>query len=389
MTALEVLLERRWIIKDKDPELYYKIKDEVKDYRKFITEKLGFQLIITPHLIKVEKLPGMPKCFMGLPGFTEQQEYIILCMILMFLEDRGKYEQFVLSQLTEFIEAQYPVKQYIDWTVYSQRKALIKVLRYITEEGILRLTDGEVNDFVDQDTTEVLYENTGISRYFVRRFMGNIMNYNRIEDFRTGESFDIEQEKGIIRRHRVYRQLVMEPVLYNNGIQDEDFNYVKYYRHMIEQDLKEALDVELHVHKNMALMMLPEDTPFKDSFPGLRNIYDIILQVSKLIREQVTDETYHVDQRDCIYLSEDGIRRLIQTCKHRFGGGWSKGYRELTIEKLMDEIMEQMQAFNMLKKDEEMEQWVLLPLVAKMIGDYPEDYWKKLQEENNDGSMEN
>ena len=52
MKPLEILLSKRWILKDREKELYYQLKDEIGKSRDFLTEKLGYQAIITPNLIK-------------------------------------------------------------------------------------------------------------------------------------------------------------------------------------------------------------------------------------------------------------------------------------------------------------------------------------------------
>ena len=38
---MEALLNRRWIRKAEDKELYYKIRDQLGEIRKFATEKMG------------------------------------------------------------------------------------------------------------------------------------------------------------------------------------------------------------------------------------------------------------------------------------------------------------------------------------------------------------
>ena len=45
MKELETLLNRRWILKSEDRELYYKIRDSIGEIRKFATEKMGCQVI--------------------------------------------------------------------------------------------------------------------------------------------------------------------------------------------------------------------------------------------------------------------------------------------------------------------------------------------------------
>lgn len=128
MKPLEVLLSKRWILKSREKELYYQIKDEIGKNREFLTEKLGYQTIITPNLIKLEKIPAYAQNWMGIQEFTNLIEYIFLCMILMFLEDLDAGEQFVLSMLTEYIQTHTKEEQ-IDWTIYSYRRHLVKVMK--------------------------------------------------------------------------------------------------------------------------------------------------------------------------------------------------------------------------------------------------------------------
>ena len=88
MRALEILLERRWILKSREKELYYQIKDELGTVKKFLMEKLGYQVIVNPYLVKVEKMPATPENWMGIQEFTRKIEYVFFCMILMFLEEK-------------------------------------------------------------------------------------------------------------------------------------------------------------------------------------------------------------------------------------------------------------------------------------------------------------
>lgn len=99
MKELEVLLNKRWVLKSRDKETYYKIRDALGELRKFTTEKMGCQIIDNSLLIKMEKIPVIPESFMGIQKFSSKEEYAYLCILLMFLEDRDAQEQFILSQL--------------------------------------------------------------------------------------------------------------------------------------------------------------------------------------------------------------------------------------------------------------------------------------------------
>lgn len=226
MNALEILLGRRWILKSRDRELYYQVKDQLGAVKRFLTEKLGYQVIVNPYLIKAEKMPAKPENWMGILEFHHKIEYVFFCIVLMFLEEKEAEEQFVLSELTEYIQGQYREEQ-VDWTIYSFRRHLIKVLKYCVSCGILNVDDGNEESFARDDSSEVLYENTGVSRYFMKNFTQDIMGFSSPEDFQKEEWIGVDEDRGIVRRQRVYRRLLMTMGMYRDQETEEDFAYVK------------------------------------------------------------------------------------------------------------------------------------------------------------------
>ena len=70
----------------------------------------------------------------------------IFCLVLMFLEDKEAEDQFVLSELTEYVQSQYREEQ-IDWTIYRYRRHMIRVMKYCVACGILDVNDGSEEGF--------------------------------------------------------------------------------------------------------------------------------------------------------------------------------------------------------------------------------------------------
>ena len=56
MNTLEKLLSKRWFVKAVNKEEYYQIKDEVGKYQNFLSEKLGYHIIVNPYVVKLEKM---------------------------------------------------------------------------------------------------------------------------------------------------------------------------------------------------------------------------------------------------------------------------------------------------------------------------------------------
>ena len=100
---LEYLLNNYWCLKEQRPDVYFNIKNKLDYYKDFIQTKMGSKLLVNDRFIKLEKIPATPKAYMGIMDFTNPLEYVLLFIILIFLEDKPRLEQFILSNLIEFI----------------------------------------------------------------------------------------------------------------------------------------------------------------------------------------------------------------------------------------------------------------------------------------------
>lgn len=377
METLHTLLSKRWILKKKDPETYYSIKDNYYKYKDFLKNKLGYNLIINPLLIKLEKLPGLSQSFMGIAEMKTTQDYVFLCLLLMFLEELDIGEQFVLSQGVDYVKNQYPGESVIDWTIYGNRKSLIYVLRFCLDEGLILLNDGSDSAFSKSETAmEILYENTGASKYFMRRFPFDINEIGSYKDFENMEWQSNDVDRGLIRRQRVYRRLVMEPVVYHKGSEDQDYLYIKNMRSVIANDIEKFLGSDFHLHKNGAMVLLKE--PMGEVLPNRRNLSDIVIQLCTLVqRIGIVDKS-----KDTTLISDTKWEMLIHELIEKYSSGWGKTYRELPVSKLLKEINELMTAFGMIEVDHR--EVTLLPMIGKLCGDYPKSFWEKINGEMED-----
>ncbi|WP_148866351.1 TIGR02678 family protein [Thermosediminibacter litoriperuensis] len=378
MEELEILLENFWILRGKDRELYHQVRDALPNIANFIEEKLGFRLIVNSQLIKLEKIPAEPEEWMGIQQFKEPLDYAFLCMLLAFLEDKGPEEQFVLSSVTEFIEASFPGEEKVDWTLYTHRKSLVRTLNFAAEIGLIKIDDGDQERFADDRDTEVLYENTGVSRFFFRALGREFSEDFTPEDFLIDE---FSEEAGLrpeIRRHRVYRKLLLTPAVYCKSPQDEDFLYIKNIRGTIHRDFEKYLGAALHVHKSSAFLILNRSKYLKSCFPETNsNISDITLLLSRAIREEVESSALKVNVDDSIEMAEPEFKEKIKKIKDRYQRGWYKTYREKFFEKLYEEVVTFLEFWKMIEVEKDSGTVRILPILGKFEGDYPPDFYKK------------
>jgi len=365
---LDALLHERWILKEEDKETYYKIRRKMDEIRSFATDKLGCQVIENSLLVKLEKIPSFAHPSMGIREFSSPEEYAYLCVLLMFLEDKDPEFQFILQSLTEYIEAEMPV----DWTLYSARRKLIRVLRYAVSRHMLSIVDGREEDFADSENGQVLYENTGTSRYFMRTFSQDISSFTDIEDFGESDWSEMDEDKGIARRHRVYKRLLFSPGMYRNEGSEEDFTYLRNYRGRIGEELESILGCRLDVHRDAAFVLVFEDNRMAEVFPGNSGISDAVLLVCAGIRKAVSgrQEGWQTDRDGSIRVNTavfDGMVKDLFENERRY---FPKVLREMKEQEFADQVKEEMRRLTLIKEGNDRMEVVIQPSAGKISGRY-------------------
>ena len=384
MTSLDTLLENYWILREQDSETYEAIMSNItKDEQEFIKQKLGYKLIVNPYLIKLEKIPGVPKAWMGISEFQSKLEYVFLCMILLFLENKSPKEQFILSGLIEFIEnSSLDINLgdvTIDFTIFKQRQAMVRVLKFIRNLGFIKLYDGDESRFAENISNDALYEITGVSKFFVRNFTSNIVDCNLYTDIYEQEQLGLEQDKGLERRRRVYRRLFMENVVYHENADDQDFAYIKNYKNILAKDCDEFFNSSLEVHKDAAYIVLSDEKNYKNVFPGNKAISDVVLFVNRKLRELVDDKKLDLTMEDRAEITNIEWHKLLTDVRAEYGSGFSKEYRTLDEEDFIKEVTNYMKEFEFIRTDEECRNIEIMPITWKIVGSYPKNFEEDLE----------
>lgn len=375
MNRIRTLLENIWICKDIQKDEYYKVKHEIPLFQRFARELLGWKLINTERLLKLEKIPVHAESFMGIQEFLEIRDYCFLCVILMFLEDKEEQERFLLSELIDYVETQLKTSMEIDWTSFSQRKSLVRALQYMEKNNVLRVYEGNSEGFGQESGSEVLYVNTGHSRYFATTFPQDISGFHSVEDFETSQLEEIDSDRGRTRINRVYRQLIACPQMYWKSIEDADSLYLKNQRNWVAKNLEENLGGRLDIHKNAAFWMMEEDDCYGKVHPHDAILSEAVLLVCSVIRDRIDSGIWPREADECVYVSEGEFDDLILGCHERWKDAWGVGFREMEPRKAAEEIKGYMKAWMMFRKENGRIR--LFPIIGKVSGHYPADYEEK------------
>ena len=381
--AVQVLMENRWVTRKDMPEEYLLIRRQEKILRQFFRDRCGWPLIVTAQFYKLEKIPHKPRAFMGLEAMQSAADYVLLACVMAFLEEYEAGGQFLLGDLAEALLSYYPedaLTPKLVWEDYKWRKALIRVIKFLAEAGILRIVDDESEAFLSvgfKDGVmegEALYEVTSLARYFLRSFPKELMDYHSPqeligEDFFTDSSAEMAFQRG--RRHRIYREALLTPVYYRSEETEKDFDYLRRHGGKLETDLEEYFGLHMELYADALLAVSHEqNTWFRDSFPvRFRGIHDIMLHLSHYLRnlpevpEQLTLEEWQAH-----------VEKLTAAA----GRGWTKEYREMSSKRLAEILLQELTDWSMA----EIQQGVitLLPALYRCEGVYPHDYDGRMQE---------
>lgn len=370
--ALGLLFERFWILRNKEPEAYRLIRDRELGLKRYVQEKFGLELIIHQHFAKLEKIPVEPQSWMGILSFQERMDYAIFCCALAYTEQKAIEEQFLLSDLAERIQELYPGDIPLDWTIYQHRRSLVRALRYVVELGLIKTIDGNLEQFQTSEDEEVLYEVTVYSRYFMRSYPDDLYRFSSIHDLLEQEW---KRQPDDQRRKRVYRKLLMTPFVYRKSEEDQDFAYIRNFRNRLREDMEQHTPFRLEVFKNVALLTMPDQKQRYTLFPDASGMADVALHTMAVLRER--QEHLSINEFGELRMPVAQFQTIIRETREKYGHGWAKKYRDLTVETLGEELLQMWKEWMMAEWQEGATMLTILPGAARMIAFYPEDYEKE------------
>ena len=376
--ALITLLENFWILRDQDPETYQIIRDRENALKDYVLDKLGYHLIVHRHFAKLEKIPAVPEAWMGIEHFQHPRDYALLCCVLAYIESITGYEQFLLSDLCSEVQALYPGDLALDWRNYEHRKSLVRVLQQVTDLKMLIVVDGELGTFGKNESSEVLYEVSVVSRYFMRSYPKDFFQFTTKEDILAAETFEGEDELlGARRRYRIYRQLVLSPSMYRSKAEDADFLYLRNYRARLQEDLEKHMGLQLELYRNTALLIAHEPKSALTLFPNQKGVSDIALQFGSALRQQLDEGHYSTDSLGRVALTPLQFEQIVRRCKDLYSFGWSKQYREGLIRQTAEELLAFLIDWTFAQRSDEGTIIYIQPALGRLTGDYPQDYRSK------------
>lgn len=366
---MKALLYNFWVVKEEDPDMYYQIKYNQNKIKDFVAKNLGSNLIIHDRFIKLEKIPTILKYNSGIDGFTGVLDYVILTLFLMYLEDKTKSDKFVLSELIDYIKntsITLELNHVPDWNNTQDRKSLINVIKFLIDINVIKVKDETKVSFIESKDAQALYEVTGISNYVMRLFDTQINDIVKPEEFIKNEFLTQDEARGDVRRYRNFRNILYTPMLSSKDMTISDLDYIKKNRNYIKNEISKALDMEVEITHNMAILYDDPNSIEKDNFPNTKKITEIVLMVNTKILEDLKSGKLILDEYETIRVKENYLETIIFDIRDKKKPYIGKTNLDLTKEKFYDTVSGYMEKYNMITREND--DVTIYPVIGRMIG---------------------
>lgn len=364
---MDLLLNNFWITKDKERDDYYFLKQNQHKIKNFVNKNLGNKLIIHDRFIKLEKIPAKSNSNMGIDSFQTPFDYVLLFILLLFLEDKTKGDRFILSSLIDNIKniaITLQLNNIPDWNLSSHRKSLIRVLNYLEENYIVILNERQNIKFEDDIKAEALYETTGLANYLIPVFDTDITEFSKPSDFLTYEEDNINFQD--MRRYKVYRHLLYSSAIHKSDLTNLEEDYLKKMHKVIENEIKDNIAMEVEITKNLSLVYASENSMQKEYFPNTKKISDIILLLNQNIINFAKDNNIPLSEDESFKILKSEFKKIIEKLRENKKDYFSKNILDLSFEKYYNEVIDFLLKFNFIKETEQ--DIIVLPTVYRFLG---------------------
>lgn len=373
LACAHALLNRPWILKEEDQELYFWIKDHHEELRDWFMDQTGFTLLVTRSLAKLERAPVVAFPWMGFEEFREVRDYVFFTYALWYLEGKTEMDQFLLSDLVEEVREQMGVVGLeADWKIYTHRLSMARALKKLSAFGVLIAVDGDESGWAQDEERNALYECSPHSRYVLRRFPQDLTAYDEMEQLADPILYaNTPDGVNLRRRHRVYRRFLLEPVVLDRHWEDDLQPYVLTQRRAIIDHLQRMFGFEGRRYREGLLFFYPELTSEGELFPTLSGVSDVLLLLAGELRRQLRTEGggRYAEADGSVRLERSELEGLLLKLKTLHQSYWSKELRESTSSQLAELCLRHMEAWG-LGEWEDANHFLVSPVLSRWNAEY-------------------
>lgn len=124
--------------------------------------------------------------------------------------------------------------------------------------------------------------------------------------------------------------------------------------------------MEVEITHNMAILFDDANSIEKDNFPNTKKITEIVLMANTKILDDINKGKLLLDNYETITVKENYLETLITDIREEKRPYISKTYLDLTKEKFYEVVLEYMEKYNIVSKEND--NITIYPVLGRMIG---------------------
>ncbi|HYU35210.1 MAG TPA: TIGR02678 family protein [Thermoanaerobaculia bacterium] len=334
-----------------DPETFALVRRHARELQRWFAEQLGYRLVVDTEFARLHKRPAPGARLRPLRTQSnlpfDPRRYALLCLVLAALE---RVEvQTVLSELAgqvALLAASEEAVRGFDLESFAERQAFVDVIRWLVEQGVLSLADGEDTAFVE-GRGDALYDLH--SRRLSQLLSAPVPAAAPESLESTGLDVYPETEEGANRRvrHRLMRRLVEEPVLYIEDLEEAERSYLTSQRHYLLGQVSGQTGLAVEVRREGLAAVDPAGRLSDLAFPATGT-----LSHASLLLAGYLAETARAAPDPAAPVSHEDLRTCMEGLLERYGHLWSKRYRDdpAGVGRLLADSLELLEQMGLLSR---------------------------------------
>jgi uncharacterized protein (TIGR02678 family) len=381
----EALIDRPIVTAADDRPRLEKIRRHFNELQAAFGRLAGWRVQAHPEFARLVKTPARAEASHGLEWAKGRTDYALLAWVLWYGEHMGG-RKFTVSQIAEEIRLR-SVGQGdagLDWTSHAHRLAARRVFRGLEEMGVLRLQDGSVDEWADENGKRDALYAWGAAAWRIHVGIP-AAELERLAEGRPAPASPAPPDG--TDEIRLYRTLLLNPALFRR---DDPAAFrlldASETRARVLQNLKYLTHWELEVTPEYARVLRParSDDAVQTPIAVTAGLDHAVLCFCGLLRERQAAGRLVDAGRDWFLIDDSRIWQDVDELQKRFGAKWGKTLREQKVSALAEEIVDEMKRWGLMRDTDVPGQYLVLPTAARLAAHYGDEVGKRRDDDPED-----
>jgi len=369
----EALIDRPVVTAADDRVLLEKIRRYAPALQSTFALLTGWRLQPHREFARLVKTPARAEPSHGLAWARGRTDYALVAWVLWYGQHTGG-RKFTVSQIAEEIKVRSAAEAgvpWLDWSTREQRLAARRVFGGLEEMGVLRLQDGSMDEWADENgKRDALYAwGDAAWRLHVAVPADELQ---RLADGRERTATAPAAADGT-DEIRLFRTLLLNPALFRRD-DPAAFRLLDEAEHRagIVRNLRYLTSWELEVTPEYARVLRParSEDAVQTPIPLASGLAHVVLCFCALLRErQRAGRLVGVGgERFLVHLGR--VEQDVAELQGRFGANWGKVLREQPVRTLTRDLLDEMKAWGLMRGPDADGQYLVLPTAARLAAHY-------------------